>query len=567
MLSLLILIAVTGLAMGQSDAPGRQPAQRGAGVLLAAGGEDHLWVVRSKPEGRFTLLHRRGDEPQEGKIFRLFETEGRPVAVAARGAVLYIAYTDGSVQSIRYRNGSRGRVNNPYQQQQEYPLPPGGEVIDLRVTERGPVALMRFESADDPSDGDGTGEGSADEAAGEASGVAASEAGGAGQVGSSSDSAEAEGSAAGEGGALRLLAMQRGRWQEVSLPEGLDAGSVVTMTSLGPESTGLALLSREGTGGGASLRMHRYDGQGWSAQGYELAWSRGSQAVGLRGDVFILKPGGRNEAGEPVLDLWWLRKGNVSRLGRLGPIQAGVGWQAVTLGGEEVGVVAGGEEGALAWTRRGVDRADPAPPAVESLQVEAPQPLGTDPFAMLVVAAVVVAMLLVLLAGRRDPQANTPSLPEGVHPAGLNRAAAAVIDFAPAVAVSMLIFGISNPTELVTRWPGSPASEVAWQDALPAAVTILIHAAHTTVSELLFAATLGKALLGCRVTDLTGGRPRPWQVLLRGGFKILELAAPLLLILPLLSPFHQRFGDLVGRTVVINGRRLPSASPSKEDED
>jgi uncharacterized RDD family membrane protein YckC len=74
---------------------------------------------------------------------------------------------------------------------------------------------------------------------------------------------------------------------------------------------------------------------------------------------------------------------------------------------------------------------------------------------------------------------------------------------------------------------------------------------HSTLSELAWGRTVGKAMVGGRVIALSGGPPRPKQVLVRNLFKALALAVPPLALLVLLNPNRQRLGDLVAGTVVV----------------
>ncbi len=98
------------------------------------------------------------------------------------------------------------------------------------------------------------------------------------------------------------------------------------------------------------------------------------------------------------------------------------------------------------------------------------------------------------------------------------------------------------------------------------AVVIAVFVTHTTLTELVLARTLGKAIVGLRTTTLTGTRPKAWQLLVRGLLKSLDLlpGAWLLLLLPVNAPHRQRLGDLVGRTVVVTD--VPPESEDGQDE-
>ena len=76
--------------------------------------------------------------------------------------------------------------------------------------------------------------------------------------------------------------------------------------------------------------------------------------------------------------------------------------------------------------------------------------------------------------------------------------------------------------------------------------------------------TPGKALLGARVVDVSGGPASLRQLLLRSLFLPVELGLmlplPLGLMVAAITPHRQRVGDLVAGTVVILDRQRPPAS-------
>jgi uncharacterized RDD family membrane protein YckC len=149
-------------------------------------------------------------------------------------------------------------------------------------------------------------------------------------------------------------------------------------------------------------------------------------------------------------------------------------------------------------------------------------------------------------------------LPPTLAPAAAPRLAALLIDALPPAAACMAIFGIANPVDLFSRhWIGAA---MEFDQSLPGLAFIGLYVAHTTLTELFTAATLGKLLTGCRVVNLTGGPPHLWQVLARNLFKFVEFYAPILMILPLLSTHYQRLGDLVASTVVVTRSPAPPAT-------
>jgi uncharacterized RDD family membrane protein YckC len=91
------------------------------------------------------------------------------------------------------------------------------------------------------------------------------------------------------------------------------------------------------------------------------------------------------------------------------------------------------------------------------------------------------------------------------------------------------------------------------------AVTILAYLVHTTASELLAGRTLGKALLGLRVTSLDGSPPPTRAVLSRNLLRIIDVILPLLLLMVAFSPLRQRLGDVAAGTLVVSDRARRAA--------
>ncbi len=98
---------------------------------------------------------------------------------------------------------------------------------------------------------------------------------------------------------------------------------------------------------------------------------------------------------------------------------------------------------------------------------------------------------------------------------------------------------------------------------------------HTTLDEALTGRTLGKRMMHCRVVSVDGSKPNVSQVVSRALLKLVKLIAPLMLlllfVLPLLNPYSQRLGDILGRTVVISeppaGAETGSNSEGEEPDE
>jgi uncharacterized RDD family membrane protein YckC len=89
------------------------------------------------------------------------------------------------------------------------------------------------------------------------------------------------------------------------------------------------------------------------------------------------------------------------------------------------------------------------------------------------------------------------------------------------------------------------SAEIAWISA-----GLAIYFLHTTITELLFARTVGKLVTGTRVAALDGSRPNALALLTRNLLRVVDVA----LFIPLLavfSPLRQRVGDMGAGTVVV----------------
>ena len=80
---------------------------------------------------------------------------------------------------------------------------------------------------------------------------------------------------------------------------------------------------------------------------------------------------------------------------------------------------------------------------------------------------------------------------------------------------------------------------------------LAIYQVHVTISELIFARSLGKWILGLYVVDMTGQKPGFVPLLTRNLFRIPEMIAIVVLVFMFVSTDRQRIGDILARTVVV----------------
>lgn len=215
-------------------------------------------------------------------------------------------------------------------------------------------------------------------------------------------------------------------------------------------------------------------------------------------------------------------------------------------------LVVGTRRGLLAIERRTGDQI--VLRVIDSLlgTVGEPRPMAVQPLSAagrvylpILLTALTATMLVVILVRPAAP--GECRLPEGSRPADLTRRAAALaLDTAPCLALAMLLTG-SGVTTLGNFPLWAPTAAEAWPLILAAAMLTT----HSVVSEALWGRTIGKALLGLRVTRVTGERAGPGRLFVRNLVKAVVLLLPPLMILVLLNAYRQQLGDIVAGTVVV----------------
>ena len=169
-------------------------------------------------------------------------------------------------------------------------------------------------------------------------------------------------------------------------------------------------------------------------------------------------------------------------------------------------------------------------------------------------------MLTILVFVLRPEEAlgGVVLMPDGFALASpLRRLLAVVLDLAPALIASALIFQVSG-SQLLDAAVLSDSSTT--RGALALATAFLITGIHSTLGEWLFGRTIGKAICRCRTISVRGERPKLWQAALRTFVKL--LFPPFVLFL-FLDVRRRHPGDLVAGTAVIQRRRAGAG----EDEE
>ena len=203
--------------------------------------------------------------------------------------------------------------------------------------------------------------------------------------------------------------------------------------------------------------------------------------------------------------------------------------------------------------------------------------LQTFDFAVIVLTLIAMSML-------RSKVPPAPfSLPSHIRRGNLfKRLAAAFIDMFP-------FFIISSVTFMPHTMPQQPLRTYAElkvlieqnMDSVPAAYSAVLmmsaYTAYCVLMEWRFGATLGKRLMKLRVVTINAATADFKPVLVRNLWRVIELTnvpfQVLMLIMLLVTRYHQRLGDMMAKTSVVDARTLsipplpmPPQDPDGEKE-
>ena len=588
-------------------------------ALVAAGDDQGLWLLVPEPEtpDSAVVLH-RANKDRPGLLRRVPVLCGsiKPNGVSARNHSLWIIHPNGQVQSIHARPNEL-QDGWYYDYRVEPSLPRGVAVRDSVMTASGLWALVRvnerevLEKLDESEKPAKVTELTEDELTihrrrnmaiglppnyglavpqkepikGEDSQAPQSEDKSEPQKPSETEQAESEENVQPALPVDRLLHLKQGKWVRHALPEDWPHGARAWLVAETADETVPTLAARHiSQGASTTLDIEVYRQQagegenpGWEMQTYSVEQSDrvGSPTVlAVEGQLVVALT--HFEAGQLASNLSVLRGDKRIEVGQM---------QLTDVSAEDWAILGTSTAASLIarvpaektdddlttkwdclWTRmdvRGRVLLEPSP-----LAAAVPSKMDAVKEYFMIAFMAVLVTLLMLAFWRRDASWNKLELPEGLVVADLGkRATAASIDILPGFLGSMYYFGMTMD-ELFLHWPVNGLAHTLEQ-MLPGLVVILTFVIHTTISELIFARTLGKALTGLRTTNLRGERPRIWQLLTRGLLKSLDLvmgALPLL-VLPMLSPTHQRLGDLIGRTVVVAEAPKPDEGEGDADGD
>jgi len=385
----------------------------------------------------------------------------------------------------------------------------------------------------------------------------------------------------------RLLRWSRRGWTVVDLPEDWPGEARGFVTLARPGADAPDLLTVPADVGGVGVWVYRWRDGAWQKTDYpDVTLHDGAMhAVGIDGQLVLAQQHSPGRTGRLVVEATLLRGGQATPLGLLAPgVAADRPWRVAGRGDrvtviardtsppsdgarpdeQDAAQVAEGSEleppVAVKLASVGLDGRDTGEPVT---LVEEPMSWDQAPGQLLLMAVFLLSTVMLFVFWQRDREGKQVALPRGVALAEVSkRVLAGVVDLLPCVVLSFLAFGVSL-AELPERWPGLMGEVAPWGTLMPGLVAIGLFVLHTMVGELIVQKSLGKWLLGLRVATLTGGVPRPWQIVARNLLKTFDLVALPLLLLPLIGPFGQRLGDLVASTVIVG----PATEQDSEYED
>lgn len=580
-LSLLVSLCLTAVAA--ADEP-----------LTATGDAKNLWIIKpSATGGGFTILHRRTSDVPEGKISAVPAIKGTliPGGAVAGDGFIWLFYVDGSVQSIRVVEDSIGRrgftdIILPS-------LPRGIKARSIAVTRTGAWVLARVEDQrlldvlDQPHVDDPTWrerrrkspplsvqeKETEKEKTKPPEPTAATEPSGKKEDDKTKVIETPAVAAPKSVKADRLLHLAQDRWETVALPADWNPDLPGYLVTQSYEDERPLLVTT--TPGEKLIRWYTWAKPDGAADNVGPDWITHRQTIELATsaepaviDRQLVVRQRLNTPGKIEFAVTQIRPERVSELGTLSATDRGGPW-AITSLGDRLALITSDKDGQLSLNRISLRGATDDQPVLL-----APEPPSIGQVADLLVFIVVLALVtpVLILMWKREPAAQPVQLPRDVRVADLvPRGMAAMIDLFPCLYLATIICDVSFDA-MTTFWPGTGRSG-GWAPMVPGAVAIGLYVGHTFLSELFTARTLGKAMLGMRVTGTKGEPPDIWQVLARNVFKTLDLIALPLLIFAIISPNRQRLGDVVGRTVVVTAALDEDGTPktnrraNEEDDD
>gem|GEM_PF-3220426 len=193
---------------------------------------------------------------------------------------------------------------------------------------------------------------------------------------------------------------------------------------------------------------------------------------------------------------------------------------------------------------------------LSDVTVQKTQPEQSPSYPQFLVLAMVT--LLVFSLWQRKAPVNTSEKATFAIAMLRYRIPAALIDMVLAAGVVALVFKLYD----YHAWqPIIHAAEniLAQPDLIlstpPLLMWICLYELHVIVGEALVGRSIGKAIMGIQVVDITGKPATPLAILIRNLIRIPEMITVFLLIFMFVSEERQRLGDLIARTIVVKRKK------------
>lgn len=540
------LLTVGTLLLGGAASPARAVTTRQD--LVAHGSGERYWLARVTPDdargGAAGPLktHVYVRAVGESRWTQVTQVESRVVAMAHRGTQLALLLAEGDWLLVSEQAVVTGR-----------PVPGGGQIVDLASDRDTLLALVRFRL---PSTRPAASPQTPLTPSLQSPGARSTASAAAGAAPAAPGPARVALFALGEGGWVERADVGPGvvgPWADVSMAV---VGPSVYVASRGTDGRGDPVwrVARPGTDGG------------WTDAGAVAPPGAPAEIA-----TFKLLGGG------PVPVLWTLRKDGGYSLQWFGPQgaptqvvppppRAEPAVSAAAIAIERVRVLYG-TDGMI--FERSFDPMGPAPgagpeaapataPAVADPRIILPaRPIGPG-VTRWVQPLLTVALIFTVIASLRRRQEMQEAM-AGAHKLPLappgRRLLAGLIDAAPLLAaVAILRLRHGQVVDNAAYWDDYVVRGAALGG-------LGLYFLHTTLSEVLFGRTIGKAVCGLRVAGLDGKRPGRGALVARNLLRVIDVMIAFFpLVLVLYSPLRQRAGDVAAGTLVVLNK------PVKESE-
>lgn len=512
----LLTLVVTALAMVGLNPPSAQGEDQRPEHLIAASGADHLWFVSDAIQlhDRKVLCHHA--RAMRGPYFsRAMPLSQHPEQMAAVGRQAWLVFPAQEVDDLHRRDVYTLQIEydeaidmyrpSPRDQLRLVEALPGeGHLAGLVGTHEGPVALLL------PDDDDRE-----DEAGSEAA---------------------------------RLLLLRSNRWTELQLPQGFAPSNPTRVGVAGTNLDRLHLFTADPDDPQRTVQFIR-DAEG--------EWREHQLTLDLRQVLTLATADGRlavvmtdENNGYSSIRLAYIRPGVLLPFAQV-PAPS----EPWTVLGMKDGFRIINASGPSALAMQHIDPVTGAAGPHHAMR-DQPLPAGRLWHMALMLAIAVIAVLIVLLV--RPTAQEQVKLPDDLVPASAGmRGMALLIDLIPGALAAVFILR-APPNVLIHL----PILTTSFGDAAPHLLMIGVAIIHGTMTELVARTTLGKSLLGIRITNAEGDAPAPAQILLRNVLKGMILLIPPLAVFMLLNPYMQGVNDLLARTFVVQSKPVEAEEPS-----